>query len=501
MLSLRARFLAAVLTVIVVSETVIAVSFYNQQKQHSITQELVAIAQRMHELGDFQLAVGQLALQSAPASARQISELRSMLRGVQAAESHGSASERLAADNLGVEFGVLSRARGQLDRLPQGSSRRALERTLVLAQAHLLTVTAQQVHNLAETRVRSASAGARAGERDAYQTLIVGSVISVLAAAGLALLLAGTVTRPVARLASGARHLGAGDLNYRLPVESHDEIAVVATEFNRMATQLKEASATLEERVRTRTQELAHANRELDLHRAEQARLARERSMLLGRVITAQEEERRRIARELHDETGQALTALSLGIEAATAQLRTGRHDHVEDRLESLAGVAGDAIEELERLVLDLRPAQLDRLGLVATLRWYVARARSRYDLSATLTVRGEPRRLPAEIETTLFRLTQEALTNVIRHAQATRAKVVLTFASDRLRLEVTDDGVGFEASRVASSPTSIGLIGMRERAQLIGATVAIRSHPGQGAHVSVTVPLEGAQLRAYVCS
>jgi signal transduction histidine kinase len=484
-----------VLTVIVVSETVIAVSFYNQQQQHSNTEELVAIAQRMHELGDFQLAVAQIALQSAPASARQVAELRSMLLGVQAAESHGSVSERLAADNLGAEFGAVLSARSHLDRAPQGSSRRALERTLVVAQASMLTVTAQQVHNLAETRVRSASANARSGESDAYQTLIVGSAISVLAATGLALLLAGTVTRPVARLASGARRLGAGHLEYRLRVESRDEIAVVATEFNRMATQLQEASATLEERVRTRTRELAHANYELDVHRAEQARLAQERSMLLGRVITAQEEERRRIARELHDETGQALTALSLGIEAATAQLRTGRHDHVQDKLESLAGVAGDAIEELERLVLDLRPAQLDRLGLVPTLRWYVARARSRYGLSGTMTVDGEPRRLAAEIETTLFRLTQEALTNVIRHARATRVDVVLTFTSDLLRLEVSDDGVGFDASHVERAPTSIGLIGMRERAQLIGATVTIRSRRGEGAHVIVTVPLERAQM------
>jgi hypothetical protein len=145
-LSLRGRFLAAVLTVIVVSETVTAVSFYNQQKQHSITEDLVAIAQRMHELGDFQLAVAQLALQSAPATARQISQLRSMLRGVEAAESHGSASERLAGQTLAVEFGVVARARSELDRSSPGSARRGLERTLVVAQAHMLTVTARQVH-------------------------------------------------------------------------------------------------------------------------------------------------------------------------------------------------------------------------------------------------------------------------------------------------------------------------------------------------------------------
>jgi signal transduction histidine kinase len=214
--------------------------------------------------------------------------------------------------------------------------------------------------------------------------------------------------------------------------------------------------------------------------------------MLLNRVITAQEEERQRIARELHDETGQSLTALGLGLEAATGELRSGVRQGLDKRLTGLAHVATEAIEELDRLVLDLRPAQLDHLGLVATLRWYVARVQAQAGLAARLTVRGESKRLRPELETTLFRIAQEALTNVTRHAHAGQVEVVLSFEPDLLSLEVKDDGVGFDAEATSVAPSSLGLIGMRERAQLMGGAMAVRARPGEGTQLSVTVPLEG---------
>lgn len=499
-LSLRWRFLIAMLAVILVAETVIAVTFYNQQRQHSLNEQLGSLDQSMHGIADFQFGVAQLALQPSPIGERQLSELASMVHSSEATWlAEASPADRPAVRNLEPRFEALARTRARFDQLPSGSPSARADKSRLIEQARNLMVTTKRLHHSVDARILAARAKAESQEDDAFQTFLAGSAISLVAALALALLLARTISRPVERLAAGARQLGAGRLDYRLDAGSRDEIGVAAGEFNQMAAQLQDAHATLEERVRRRTSELAEANRELgeanrelDLHRVEQERLAHERRMLLNRVIGAQEEERQRIARELHDETGQSLTALGLGLEAATGELRSGAGQGLDERLTGLAHVATEAIEELDRLVLDLRPAQLDHLGLVATLRWYVARVQAQSGVRAHLTVRGESKRLRPELETTLFRIAQEALTNVTRHANAGRVEVVLSFEPDLLSLEVEDDGVGFDAEATSVAPSSLGLIGMRERAQLMGGAMAVRSRPGEGTQLSVTVPLEG---------
>ncbi len=496
-LSLRSRFLVALLAVIMVAETVIAVTFYNQRQQHSLNEDLVTLGQRMHHMADFQFGVAQLALQPAPVGPRQIDALRSMLASSETAWLQGvPPRDQAAVQLLRPRFETLASMRIHLDNLPSDSPQSQLDRRLLISDARNMMATTNRLHHAVDTRILAAQTNAESGEDGASQTFIFGSAISLAAAIALALLLAQNISRPMARLAAGARELGAGRLDYRLDTGSSDEIGVVASEFNGMAAQLQEAQATLEERVRKRTRELAEANRELDLHRAEQERLAQERRMLLNRVITVQEEERQRISRELHDETGQSLTALGLGLEAAMLELRTDRQQGLDGRLQSLARVAAEAIEELDRLVLDLRPAQLDHLGLVATLRWYVTQVRFQAGVATRLSVRGEAKRLQPELETALFRIAQEALTNAVRHADASLVEVVLSFERDLLSLEVRDDGVGFDAEATNDvAPSSLGLIGMRERAQLVGGVLVVRSRPGEGTQLSVMVPLEGDDL------
>ena len=494
--SLRARFLVALLAVIAVSETVIAVTFYNQSRQFSSTERVAALADRLHNVSDLQLGVAELALHDAPVTPSRIAEHRSRLRAyaAEAEASSGSPQDLRALRRLRPQFEALVRARMQLDRLPASSPRRRSARTQVLDRAAALTTTTTALHDRADARIESVRAEAKRHRDESFRALLIGTGVSLVAAIALALLLSRKISRPIARLAEGARELGAGRLGHRLAVDSNDEIGVLASEFNRMAARLEEAQATLEQRVEARTQELADVNVELDRHRAEQERLARRRRSLLKRLINVQEEERRRIARELHDEAGQSLTGLRLGIEAAEGDLRAGRYAQSIERLEGLAAVASDAIAELERLVLDLRPAQLDRLGLVATLRWYVGRFHPQTGVLAHLDVRGEARRLDPAVETALFRIAQEALTNVARHAAAGHVKVSLTFAPNLVTLRVEDDGAGFDAETQGLSPASVGLLGMREHAELVGGTLVIDSRTGEGTRVAAKVPSAGTR-------
>ena len=145
---------------------------------------------------------------------------------------------------------------------------------------------------------------------------------------------------------------------------------------------------------------------------------------------------------------------------------------------------------ELQRLIADLRPSHLDDLGLGAALRWYGGEIEKRLPLVVDVVVRDEKSELTAEVKTTMFRITQEALTNVIKHSAANQVTVSLDYMDDGVRLEVADDGVGFDRSAFkSSSRPSWGLIGMEERASLLGGTFDINSYPGSGTRVSVYIP------------
>jgi signal transduction histidine kinase len=247
--------------------------------------------------------------------------------------------------------------------------------------------------------------------------------------------------------------------------------------------------------------ELARLNAELQAANEETARLLREvqrrdalRGELLQRITTAQENERKRIARELHDGPCQTLSGLALGLRG-TVRLVPGECGSAIQRLTELETMATASLGELRHLINNLRPPQLDDMGLVAALRWQIATMSKRDALHARLEVLGEPYALPPEVETTLFRITQEALTNVVKHAQTDRAWVTLDFR-DGPTLTVRDEGVGFNLAAVfqVSEPRMAwGLVGMRERAHLVNATLTLRSAPGQGTTLTVRLHLTNA--------
>lgn len=214
---------------------------------------------------------------------------------------------------------------------------------------------------------------------------------------------------------------------------------------------------------------------------------------LLSRVIGAQEAERARVSRDLHDQIGQSLTSVLLGQRLVLDALDAGGAglDEARARADEVRGLVADALVEVRRLAFELRPIVLDDVGLVAAVRRLASDLAERhgFDVRVTLDGLGEDTRLDTEVETVVYRVVQEALTNVARHASASRAQVAFTVAGRVLLADVVDDGTGFEVTAELLDG-SLGLVGMVERAGLVDGRVEISSEPGHGTTVHLEVPV-----------
>jgi signal transduction histidine kinase len=202
------------------------------------------------------------------------------------------------------------------------------------------------------------------------------------------------------------------------------------------------------------------------------------------RVVEAQELERKRLARELHDETGQALTSILLGLKS----LELAGGDDARDSVESLRALVVETLQNVRRLAVELRPSALDDFGLVAALERLSATHREQTELEIDFEARGLRERLPQAIETTVYRVVQEALTNVVKHASASRVTILVVQRDTSVMAVVEDNGQGFDPQVIRMD--ALGLVGMSERAALVRGKVAIESAPGSGTTVRVEVPL-----------
>jgi signal transduction histidine kinase len=222
------------------------------------------------------------------------------------------------------------------------------------------------------------------------------------------------------------------------------------------------------------------------LHRQAERRLR----SYVQKVTQAQEEERHRIARDLHDDAVQQLILLIRQLEEVIENCQQPAH---RQQLQTVYQRAQEILAELRRFSRDLRPATLDELGLVAALEWIANDLRDRTGIDTTVEIDGLPERLPQDIETALFRIAQETLRNVERHASATSVAVSARFAATHVEVGVVDDGVGFAllGPDEPQQATTFGLLGMRERALLIGGELDISSQPGKGTRITARVPIE----------
>lgn len=312
-------------------------------------------------------------------------------------------------------------------------------------------------------------------------------VITALAAVGgllLAWLLTWALTNPLLDLAALAKRVTKGDLSVRSPVWANDELGYLARSFNTMLDALAESRAALEKS----NAELSQSNEEMrslweDLKRKEEMR-----SNLLARVVSAQEEERRRLSRELHDGAGQMLTSLLVRLKLLE---KIEEPHQVRAKASELREAMAQTLEELRRLSMDLRPAALDDLGLVPALEWYTREIERTAGFSVETTITGLGQRLARPLEVEFYRIIQEALTNISKHARAKRVKLRLVVEDGVATLGLEDDGVGFDATATLLNPSrGLGLLGMRERVELVGGSFHIDSMPGGGTRIRITVPL-----------
>lgn len=297
---------------------------------------------------------------------------------------------------------------------------------------------------------------------------------------------------PLLTMVNTVEQIAKGDMTQRASVSSRDEVGQLAEAFNGMVSslasaqlKLREINADLERRVQERTRKLTESEKALS------------RSQVQLRALNAhlqkvREEERARIAREIHDELGQTLTALNLDVAVLEKQLLKAAEKYRVplpiEMVRSLLGLVESSIRDVRRLAFELRPDVLDSLGLPSALDWQAKDFQARSGIPCDIELPVEAFSVDQETSTAIFRILQESLTNIVRHAQAKHVSITLKESEGMAILEIRDDGKGINEEEIVGK-RSIGLLGMRERAMALGGEFYIAGSPGNGTQVTVRMP------------
>lgn len=289
-------------------------------------------------------------------------------------------------------------------------------------------------------------------------TLVIFVAVGWLVSVAFNFVLLQVAFKPLVDLGKVMHRVQAGERSQRAPLTGFDpEADQLATTFNMMLEAIDEATRL----------------------RATQ-------------IINAQEEERKRIARELHDETSQVLTSLLISLAVLEESITT---QEARDRIAETRRLAHRTLRAIRNLSIDLRPSALDDLGLLPALRWYIKEYQQKFPIKVDFQAIGLKKRLPAEMETALYRIVQEALTNIARHAHADSVQIMVQEEEDAVSATITDNGRGFDSSQSQRIPGpgqehGWGLVGMHERAHLLGGILTIDSAPGKGTTIKIYIPL-----------
>jgi signal transduction histidine kinase len=324
---------------------------------------------------------------------------------------------------------------------------------------------------------------------------LVLSVVSIFTGLLLAVGLSKGIVRPIQSLIGATQKIARGNLQDPIEVSTRDEIGTLGLSFDEMRIRLAESvdsiqrySVELENRVADRTRELLQSKEKL--------------AVLLREVINAEEAERKRIARELHDDTSQSLNATMISLDSIIS--RFSDYDPVRKQLRQIREQCLSMLKGVHRLVNDLRPPVLDDLGLESAIKWVLEKHLGERGIPYYITTKGDSEGLKArfhgvpdygKIELVLFRVIQEAIINVSKHADAEHVFVSLIFGDSGIEIEIKDDGKGFDLVGVLESAREgtyigLGLLGMEERIALLDGKLNIWSEPGMGTRIKVYVPI-----------
>lgn len=315
---------------------------------------------------------------------------------------------------------------------------------------------------------------------------ILGSIF-ILTAVILAMGISRSVVNPIKELIKATNRIARGDMSRPIPVKGSDEIGILSNSFEIMRVRLAESlesirnhNAELEMKIRERTKEIKESRKMVE--------------NLLKKIITTQEEERRRIARELHDETMQNLSAILMKIDMCMLYPQ----NITRGKIEEVREIAIKTLDGVQGVIQNLRPTILDDLGLEAAITWLLNTHLGERNINYFLDLSGiDGKRFDPEIETNLFRIVQEAIINISKHAKAENVIVNLEMSDKGVSLLIEDDGEGFDIDSVLEGTRQykrdgrgLGLLGMKERASLIGGELLLCSEPGNGTRITLNVPL-----------
>lgn len=312
----------------------------------------------------------------------------------------------------------------------------------------------------------------------AFFVLGAGALIGI----GASVFLTWVLIRQMSGLVETMGRVEAGDLTVRSPVWAQDEIGKVQAAFNTMVNSLQQSRDALVKNQK----ELERLDAENNHLITDMRQKEDELRLALRRAVDYQEEERKRISRELHDEIGQALTSILIRLKSLQDATDL---EVIADRINGIRSLASQTIEEMRRLSMDLRPAALDNLGIIPALRWYIGQSMEQNEIEIQFIAPERMERLPPEVEIVLYRVAQEGLNNAIRHSQAKHIEVKLDHTPRFVWLSIRDNGHGFDPDTLHRG---LGLVGVRERVELLKGNCRIDTQRGNGTRLWVEIPLAG---------